>query len=159
MSHCVCPVLWPPMSVLESQLMGNSIVSTIFFRQTTTKTSHLRITGHMLEEWLTGIYPLRLSDAYMRQQREPSLYPHPTKLEGGVYWNHLVRPSVRLSVRPSVCRPHGFRSISQVSFGISISNFICMLIQAIGRSPLIFSDVTFKMVAWRPYWNFLVSGL
>ena len=30
------------------------------------------------------------------------LYPRPTKLEGGVYWIHLVRPSVRLSVRLSV---------------------------------------------------------
>ena len=63
-------------------------------------------------------------------------------------------PSVRPSVRPSVCRRHGFRSISQVCFGISISNFICMLMVAIGRSLLIFSDVTFKMAAWWPYWNF-----
>ena len=63
-------------------------------------------------------------------------------------------PSVRLSVRPSVCRRHGFRSISQVCFGISISNFICMLMVAIGRSLLIFSVVTFKMAAWRPYWIF-----
>ena len=67
-------------------------------------------------------------------------------------------PSVRLSVcpsvRPSVCRRHGFRSISQVCFGISISNFICMLMVAIGRSLLIFSKVTFKMAAWRPYWIF-----
>ena len=78
------------------------------------------------------------------------LYPRPTKLEGGVYWIHLVR----LSVCPSVCRRHGFRSISQVCFGISISNFIYMLMVAIGRSLLIFSDVTFKMAAWRPYWIF-----
>ena len=72
----------------------------------------------------------------------------------GVYWIHLVRPSVRLSVCPSVCRRHGFRSISQVCFRISISNFICMWMVAIGRSLLIFSDVTFKMAAWRPYWIF-----
>ena len=63
-------------------------------------------------------------------------------------------PSVRPSVRPSVCRRHGFRSISQVSFRVSISNFICMLMVAIGRSLLIFSNVTFKMAAWRPYWIF-----
>ena len=63
-------------------------------------------------------------------------------------------PSVRPSVRPSVCRRHGFRSISQVCFGISISNFICMLMVAICRSLLIFSDVTFKMAAWWPYWIF-----
>ena len=66
--------------------------------------------------------------------------------------------SVRPSVRPSVCRRHGFRSISQVCLGISISNFICMLMVAIGRSLLIFSDVTFKMAAWRPYWIFLFPG-
>ena len=94
-----------------------------------------------------------------------SLYPRPTKLEGG-YTGYTPRPtkleggytgftlSVCPSVRPSVCRRHGFRSISQVCFGISISNFICMLMVAVGRSLLIFSDVTFKMAAWRPYWIF-----
>ena len=60
-------------------------------------------------------------------------------------------PSVCPSVRPSVCRRHGFRSISQVCFGISISNFIYMLMFI---SLLIFSDVTSKMAAWRPYWIF-----
>ena len=79
------------------------------------------------------------------------LYPRPTKLEGG-YTGFTL--SVCPSVRPSVCRRHGFRSISQVCFGISISNFICMLMVAIGRSLLIFSDVTFKMAARRPYWIF-----
>ena len=58
------------------------------------------------------------------------------------------------SVRPSVCGRHGFRSISQVCFGISISIFICMLMVAIGRSLLIFSDVTFKMATLWPYWIF-----
>ena len=80
--------------------------------------------------------------------------PPPNKVGGGVYWIHLVRPSVCPSVRPSVCRRHGFRSISQVCFGISISNFICMLMVAIGRSLVIFSDVACKMAAWRPYWIF-----
>ena len=42
------------------------------------------------------------------------IIPPPNEVGGGVYWIHLVRPSVR----PSVCRRHGFRSISQVSFGI-----------------------------------------
>ena len=82
------------------------------------------------------------------------IIPPPNEVGGGVYWIHLVRLSVRLSVRPSVCRRHGFRSISQVCYGISISNFICMLMVAIGRNLLIFSDVTYKMAAWRPYWIF-----
>ena len=73
--------------------------------------------------------------------------PPPNEVGGGY-------TGFTLSVCPSVCRRHGFRSISQVCFGISISNFICMLMVAIGRSLLIFSDATFKMAAWRPYWIF-----
>ena len=69
-------------------------------------------------------------------------------------WRGGILDSPCPSVCPSVCRRHGFRSISQVCFGISISNFICMLMVAIGRSLLSFSDVTFKMAAWRPYWIF-----
>ena len=80
------------------------------------------------------------------------LYPRPTKLEGGILYSPC--PSVCPSVRPSVCRRHGFGSISQVCFGISISNFICMLMVAIGRSLWIFSDFTFKMAAWWPCWIF-----
>ena len=45
----------------------------------------------------------------------PLLYPRPTKLGQGAYWIHFVRPSVS--------RQHGFRSITTVCFGISISNF------------------------------------
>ena len=74
----------------------------------------------------------------------------------GVYWIHLVRlsvcMSVCLSVCPSVCRRHGFRSVTQVCLGISLSNFICMLFVTMARSLLIFSDLTFKMAAWQPYW-------
>ena len=54
-----------------------------------------------------------------------------------------------------LCRWHGFRSVSQVCFGISISNFICMLMVVIGRRLLIFSNVTCKRAASRPYWIFL----
>ena len=67
------------------------------------------------------------------------IIPPPNEVGGGLYWIHLVRPSV--------CRRHGFRTISQVSCGIPISNLICMLMVVIGRSLLIFSDVTFKMAA------------
>ena len=100
-------------------------------------------------QWINS---LKLNDAYVHQEIISSLYPRPTKLEGGILDSPCL--SVCPSVRPSVCRRHGFRSISQVCFGISISNFICMLMVAIGRSLLIFSDVTFKMAAWRPYWIF-----
>ena len=90
-------------------------------------------------------------------QNRDIFIPPPNEVGGGGILDSpcpSVCPSVRLSVRPSVCRRHGFRSISQVCFGISISNFICMLMVAIGRSLLIFSVVTFKMAAWRPYWIF-----
>ena len=53
-----------------------------------------------------------------------------------------------------LCRWHGFRSVSQVCFGISITNFIYMLMVVIGRSLLIFSDITCKIAAWWPYWIF-----
>ena len=79
------------------------------------------------------------------------IIPPPNEVGGG-YTGFTL--SVRPSVYPSVCRRHGFRSISQVCLGISISNFIDILMVAIGRSLSIFSDVTFKMAAWRPYWIF-----
>ena len=84
-------------------------------------------------------------------QNGSHFYTPPNKVGRGVYWIHLVR----LSVCPSVCRRHGFWSVTQVCFGISISNFICMLFVAMGRSLMIFRDVTFKMAAWRPSWIFL----
>ena len=41
-----------------------------------------------------------------------------------------------------LCGWQGFRDVSQVCFGISVSNFICMLMVVIGKSLLIFSEVT-----------------
>ena len=95
------------------------------------------------------------------------IIPPPNEVVVGVDWIHLVIPLpnevgvgvdwiqlVRLSVCPSVRRRHGFRSITQVCFGISISNFICILFVAMGRSLLIFSDVTVKMATWWPSWIF-----
>ena len=57
-------------------------------------------------------------------------------------------------VRPSVCRRHGFRSVTPVCFTISIPNSICVFFVAMDRSLHIFSDVTFKMAAKQPYWIF-----
>ena len=63
-----------------------------------------------------------------------------------------------LSVHPSVDNMVSeFRSISQVCFEIEISNFLCMFILAKGRSLLFFSDVSFKMATWWPYWIFSCS--
>ena len=42
---------------------------------------------------------------------------------------------------------HGFGSVTQVCFGISVSNFMCMSFVAVGRSLTIVSYVTFKMAA------------
>ena len=74
----------------------------------------------------------------------------PTKLGAGY-------TGFTLSVRPSVCRRHGFRSASQVCLGIAILYFMCMLIVTIGISLLIFGYATFKMAAWWPYLDFLFS--
>ena len=51
-----------------------------------------------------------------------------------------------------LCRMHCFWSIIQVCFRISLSIFVCMLFVAVGRSLLIFNDVTFKMDTWCPCW-------
>ena len=61
---------------------------------------------------------------------------------------------IRFFLVSGLCRWQGFRDVSQVCFGISISNFICILILVIGKSLLIFSEISFKMAAWWPYWIF-----
>ena len=47
----------------------------------------------------------------------------------------------------SVSGWHGFGSVTQVCFGISVSNFMCMSIVAVGRSLRIVSYVAFKIAA------------
>ena len=47
----------------------------------------------------------------------------------------------------SVSGWHGFGSVTQVCFGISVSNFMCMSFVAVGRSLTIVSYVAFKMAA------------
>ena len=47
----------------------------------------------------------------------------------------------------SVSGWHGFGGITQVCFGISVSNFMCMSFVAVGRSLTIVSYVAFKMAA------------
>ena len=42
---------------------------------------------------------------------------------------------------------HAFRSVTQVCFAISVSNFMCMSCVAVGRSLTIVSYVAFKMAA------------
>ena len=42
---------------------------------------------------------------------------------------------------------HVFSSVTQVCFGISVSNFMCMSFVAVGRSLTFVSYVTFKMAA------------
>ena len=113
-------------------------------------------------------------------------------------WWEGILDSPCPSVCPSFCRWHGFRSATQVCFGISISYTYCLWLWAeaywfsamslskfatwrlywifdfltltlvwlwisssnfsgtsfacTGRSILIFSNVTFKMATWGPYW-------
>ena len=78
-------------------------------------------------------------------------WPQPNEFGGGYT---AITFSICLSICPSICRRHGFWSVTQVCFEVSISNFICIFLVAMGRSLLIFSYVTFKMVAWRPSWVF-----
>ena len=54
----------------------------------------------------------------------------------------------------SVSGWHGFGSVTQVCFGISVSNFVCMSFVAVGRSLTNVSYVAFKMAAlW--FWTML----
>ena len=46
-----------------------------------------------------------------------------------------------------LCRRHGFGSVTQVCFGISVSNFMCMSSVAVGKGLTIFSYIAFKMAA------------
>ena len=157
----ICPTLWGlgDFSTLRPRQNGQWAISNCIFRNENVWIS-IKISLKFVPKGLINNNPALVHIvACCLDSTKLLLYPHPTKLEGGYTGFTLsvrlsVCPSVRLSVCPSVCRRHGFRSISQVCFGISISNFICMLMVAIGRSLLIFSDVTFKMAAWRPYWIF-----
>ena len=85
--------------------------------------------GGILESPCPSAYPSRLASycGFVHTERCPSVHPSVDDMVSGV----------------------------QVCFRISISNFICMLFVAMGRSQFIFSDVTFKMTAWQPYWIFL----
>ena len=53
----------------------------------------------------------------------------------------------------------GFQILTLVWLWISTPNLSGTILVYMGRSLLIFSDVTFKMAAWWSYWIFLVSGL
>ena len=66
-----------------------------------------------------------------------------------VYWIHLVR----LSVCPSVCRRHGFRSITQVCFGISISMLYAYWLWLwTGAYWFSAMSITLNMAAWLSSW-------
>ena len=70
-----------------------------------------------------------------------SLYPHPMKLDGGMYTGFIL--SVCLSVCLSVDN-----MVFRVCFGISTSNFMCMFIVAIGRKSHCFSATSVSK--WPP---------
>ena len=61
-------------------------------------------------------------------------------------WRWGILHSPCLFFHLSICRWHGFWNITQVCFRLSVVNFMCMLVVAIGKSLLIFSDVTEKSV-------------
>ena len=66
------------------------------------------------------------------------------------YWISVTSFSKWLpggQIRFSVSERHGFGSITQVCFGISVSNFMCMYFVAVSRSLTIVSYVAFKMAA------------
>ena len=103
----------------------------------------------------------------------PFLYPV-ERSWWGVYWIHLVRPSICPSMlfvamgrnllilsdvtfKMAAWQPYwifGFRTLTLVWLWISNPNFTGTSLMCMERSLLIFSNVIFKMAAWRPYWIF-----
>ena len=62
-------------------------------------------------------------------------------------WPHYLNACLVAILDFSVYGWHGFGSVTQVCFGISVSNFMFMSFVAVGRSLTIVSYVAFKMVA------------
>ena len=67
---------------------------------------------------------------------------------------HVRYHAITISWYIIILRPYEvggeYRNIGR----ISIYYFICILFVAMGNSLHICSDVTLKMAAWQPYWNF-----
>ena len=62
-------------------------------------------------------------------------------------WPHFLNGCLVAILDFLVSGRHDFGSVSQVYFGISVPNFKCMSLVAVGRSLAIVSYVAFKMVA------------
>ena len=62
-------------------------------------------------------------------------------------WLHFLNGCLVAILDFSVSGWHGFGSVTQVCFGISVSNFMCMSFVAVGRSLMIVSYVASKMAA------------
>ena len=62
-------------------------------------------------------------------------------------WPHFLNDCLVAILDFSVSGWHGFDSVTQVCFGISVSNLMCMSFVAVGRSLTIVSYVAFKMAA------------
>ena len=62
-------------------------------------------------------------------------------------WPHFLNGCLVAILDFSVSGWHGFGSVTQVCFGTSVSNFMCMSFVAVGRSLTIVSCVAFKMAA------------
>ena len=62
-------------------------------------------------------------------------------------WPHFLNGCLVAILYFSVSARHGFGSVTQVCFGISVSNFMCMSFVAVGRSIKIVSYGAFKMTA------------
>ena len=62
-------------------------------------------------------------------------------------WPHFLNGCLVAILDFTVSGWHGFGSVTQVCFGLSVSNFMCMSFVAVGRSLTIVSYVAFKMAA------------
>ena len=62
-------------------------------------------------------------------------------------WPHFLNGCLVAILYFLVSGRHGFGSVTQVCFGISVSNFMCKSFVAVGRSLMIVNYVAFKMAA------------
>ena len=62
-------------------------------------------------------------------------------------WPYFLNGCLVALLDFSISGRHGFSSETQVCFGISVSNFMCMSFVAVGRSLTIVSYVAFTMAA------------
>ena len=94
-----------------------------------------------------------ITDVFQKHHAIRNYTPAQRSWRGYTGFTLSVCPSARLPVWPygGHIGFFGFRTLTLLWLWISTSNFSGTILMYMGRSLLIFSNVIFKMAAWRPY--------